>query len=75
VNERSHLLILPKGDRIQQLQQQIEAWQALLESWEGMNERSHPFILRGASASSNYNSRLRHGKRWWKSWQGSLVTS
>ena len=32
------------SDRIQQLQQQIEAGQALLESWEGMNERSHPAI-------------------------------
>jgi hypothetical protein len=31
MNERSHTLILLKGDRIQQLQQQIEAWQALLE--------------------------------------------
>jgi hypothetical protein len=35
MNERSHPFILPKYDRIQQLQQQIEAWQALLEKLGG----------------------------------------
>ncbi len=34
-----------------------------------MNKRSHPFILRGAIASSSYSSRLRRGRRCWKSWQ------
>jgi hypothetical protein len=35
-----------------------------------MNERSHLFILPSAIASSSYSSRLRWGKRCWKSWQG-----
>jgi hypothetical protein len=58
-----------KRDPIQQLQQQIETWQALLEKL-GVNERSHPFIVRGAITSSSYSSRLRRGKRCWKSWEG-----
>jgi len=49
------------------------------KSWQGMNQRSHPFLVRGAItkrcceaqiASSSYSSRLRRGKHYWRSWQG-----
>jgi hypothetical protein len=38
MNQRSHLLILQSAIAQEQLQQQIEVWQALLESWEGMRD-------------------------------------
>jgi hypothetical protein len=48
-NERAIVFPHPaKVRRIQQLQQQIEEWKVCWKSWEGMNERSHPFILQSA---------------------------
>jgi hypothetical protein len=55
-----------KRDRIQQLQQQIEAWQALLEKLGGSEGA---IASSNVIASSNYSSRLRLGKRCGQSWE------
>jgi hypothetical protein len=54
----------------QQLQQQIETWQALLEKLAG-NERAiaSPNPRKCDRPNSSYSSRLRRGRRCWKSWQ------
>ncbi len=47
----------------------IEVWQALLEKLGGNESSIASVILRGAIASSSYSSRLRCGKRCWRSWE------
>jgi hypothetical protein len=62
MNQRVAFPHRPRCDRIQQLQQQIETWQALLEKLAG-NESVSALIRQKVIASSNYSSRLKRGKR------------
>jgi hypothetical protein len=52
MNQRSHLLILQSAIAQEQLQQQIEVWQALLEKLGGSERsRSSPFHPRSLIGS------------------------